>query len=104
MAENLYARKLKKRIENEVLPGCVIVKNDEQGMQGILDWTIFYGRRWGMLEVKDHLGAPYQPNQEHYIERFGAMSFAAMICPENEEEVLSALQQALAPRRRARVS
>lgn len=104
MAENLYARRLKKRIENEVLPGCIILKNDEQLQQGILDWTILYGDRWGALEVKDSEDAPFQPNQEYYLELLDGMSFAAKICPENEEGVLSALQKALAPRRRTRVS
>lgn len=104
MAENLYARRLKKRIENEVLPGCIVLKNDEQLIQGILDWTILYGERWAALEVKDSEDAPFQPNQEYYLDRMGEMSFASKICPENEEEVLSALQEALTPRRRARVS
>jgi hypothetical protein len=44
--------------------------------------------------------ASRQPNQDYYVEQLDEMSFAAYIYPENEEEVLSALQQAFeSPRR-----
>lgn len=102
MTENNYQAKLIKRIYAR-LNGCTVLKNDEQYQQGILDLTILWGDRWGMLEVKASADAPYQPNQEFFLRQFDEMSFAATIYPENEEEVLSALEQALAPRRRARV-
>lgn len=103
MAENRYQAGLIKRIK-AMLPECEIEKTDPQYRQGNPDLTIFHGRRWAKLEVKDSVSAPLQPNQEYYIEKYNGMSFAAIIFPENEEEVLSALQQALAPRRRTRVS
>jgi hypothetical protein len=63
-----------------------------------------YERHWGMLEVKKDESAPFQPNQEYYIELLNGMSFAAVIYPSNEEEVLVALQHALtAPHRNTRV-
>ena len=46
---------------------------------------------------------PYQPNQEYYLEQFGQMSFAAMICPENEKDVLDALQRSFYEGRHARL-
>ena len=59
---------------------------------------------WASLEVKSDAMASSQPNQDYYIERLNAMSFAAYIYPENEAEVLSALQQAFKPPRRTRIS
>lgn len=97
--ESMFQAKLIKKLEREVLPGCVVLKNDPNYRQGILDLTILYQDMWAMLEVKASLRARYRPNQEHYIAEFGKMSFAAMICPENEEEVLIALQEAFASRR-----
>lgn len=104
MTESAYQAKLIRKLEREWFPGCVVIKNDPQHRQGILDLTILYDAMWAMLEVKASFSAPYQPNQEYYIEEFGRMSFAAMICPENEEEVLVALQEAFASRRAACVS
>ncbi len=103
MAESVYQKKLLKKLER-MFPGCVITKNDAGYMQGIPDRTLFFGPRWAMLEIKDSLAAKRQPNQEHYVQQFNEMGFAAFICPENEEEVLTALQEALSPRRTARVS
>lgn len=103
MAENRYQAGLIKRIR-EMLPGCEILKNDSGYRQGILDLTILHGAKWAMLEVKDRAGAKVQPNQPYFVERFNRMGFASFIYPENEQEVLSALQKALAPRRTARVS
>jgi len=75
-------------------PGCFVLKNDEQYLQGIPDLTILYGKYWAMLEVKKSSKEPYRPNQEYYLQLLGEMSFTATIFPENEEEVLDALQSA----------
>ena len=103
MAENRYQAKLIKTLER-LFPGCVILKNDSSLKQGILDLTILWGKCWASLEVKDSSSAKMRPNQEYYIKRLGEMSFAAKIYPENEEEVLNALQQAFRPPRRTRIS
>lgn len=97
MAESVYQKKLIRRLRR-MFPGCEVLKNDEQYRQGILDLSIFWGPHWAMLEVKDHEGASMQPNQQYYIDRFNKMSFAAKIYPENEEEVLAALQEAFSSR------
>lgn len=97
MAENTYQAKLIKKLYSR-FPGCEVEKADAGYRQGTLDLTIYYGPFWAKLEVKASLDAPYQPNQEYYIQKFNEMSFAAMICPENEEEVLAALQEAFASR------
>lgn len=94
MLESAYQARLIKKIE-DTLRGSFVLKNDTGHRQGVPDLTVFYGDRWGMLEVKTSFDADYQPNQEYYLNFFDKMSFAAMICPENEEEVLNALQDAL---------
>ena len=68
------------------------------------DLLIVWGKHWATLEVKTSISANIQPNQEYYVEQLGRMSFAAYIYPENEEEVLSALQQAFESPRRTRIS
>lgn len=102
MRESVYQTYLIKRIKN-ILPGCIILKNDTDYLQGIPDLLILFRRRWAALEVKASARSPEQPNQSWYIEAMDDMSFAAFIYPENEEEVLDDLQQALRPRRRTRV-
>ena len=92
--ERDYQAGLKKRIQT-LLPGCLIVKQDANQTQGILDFLILYNDRWAMLEVKASADAPHRPNQDYYVEKFAGMSFAAFIYPENEQEVLNALQQTL---------
>jgi hypothetical protein len=81
-----------------MFPGCEILKNDPQYRQGMLDLTIFHGPAWAMLEVKASSSAGTRPNQTFYVRRMDDMSFAAFIYPENEEEVLTALQEAFASR------
>lgn len=94
MLESAYQAQLIKELYN-MFPGCIILKNDTDYRQGIPDLLILYGDRWAALEVKSSEDGPYQPNQEYYISEMNEMSFAAFIYPENEEEVLDALQQAL---------
>jgi hypothetical protein len=60
------------------------------------DLTIFWGNHWATLEVKASNFSPYQRNQEYYVEQMNNMSFSAFIYPENEKEVLLALQEAFA--------
>lgn len=101
--ESKYQRDLIRKL-SDMFPGCTILKNDTDYIQGIPDLTILYQDKWAVLEVKASEAAPNQPNQEYYVSRFNEMSFSAFIHPNNEEEVLDALQQALRPRRPARVS
>jgi hypothetical protein len=101
--ENRYQTKLIKKIKQR-FPGCVITKTDSSYQQGFPDLILLWRNYWAALEVKASKSADSQPNQRYYIEQLGQMSFAAFICPENEEEVLSALQQAFEPPGRTRIS
>lgn len=103
MVESIYQARLIKKL-NKMFPGCEILKNDSGYKQGILDLTILYGRHWAMLEVKASADAKERPNQDYFVKKLGEMSFAAFIYPENEKEVLAALQKAFSPRRTTRVS
>lgn len=94
MKERDYQAALIKKLK-KLFPGCMVLKNDEQYIQGIPDLTIFYKDRWAMLEVKIDSRASIRPNQEYYVAQANGMSFAAFINPENEEEVIRDLQQAL---------
>lgn len=99
MRENEYQAELIKRIE-ERFPNCLILKNDPNYMQGIPDLTIFHGPRYGFLEVKASEKSKERPNQRYYIAEIVKQGgFAAFIYPENETEVLDALQAALERRR-----
>ena len=99
--ESQFQRHLIDRIE-EMFPGCYVRKHDIQ--QGWPDLLVLYKNKWAMLEVKAHARADQQPNQDIWVDEFDSMSFAAFIYPENEEEVLNALELALRPRRATRVS
>lgn len=101
MREATYQGKLIKKIK-EMLPGCVVLKNDPAYLQGVPDLLVMYGERWGALEVKTSETAHRQPNQDYYVEKMNNMSYASFIYPENERQVLDELQRAL--HRGARVS
>lgn len=91
--ESKYQSDLIKTI-NSRFPGCFILKNPTDQIQGLPDLLILFRDKWAMLEVKRSQHEPYQPNQEYYLDQFESMSFAATIFPENEEEVLNELQLA----------
>lgn len=90
-SEAAYQTRLIKKLER-LFPGCHIQTNDPRLRQGMPDLLLLVGNQWAMLEVKASSNSPQQPNQEFYVGKFDGMSFAAFICPENEEEVLSDLQ------------
>ncbi len=105
MLESVYQAGLIDDLE-DMFPGCIVLKNDSGYMPGIPDLSIFYGGRWAMLEVKKKRptrASDWQPNQEWYIDKLDRMCFCRCIYPENEEEVLRELQQALSPRRTSRL-
>jgi hypothetical protein len=92
--ENAYKRELKRRIEDR-FPGCIVLKNDEQLLQGVFDMTILWGPYYAALEVKKDKDAPVRPNQDHYLERVIKMGgIAFFIYPEIEEKVLDEIQRA----------
>jgi len=101
--ENTFQANLIKELKG-LFPGCVIIKNDANQLQGISDLLILYEDKWAMLECKRAHNASHQPNQDYYIDKFNAMSFAAFIYPENREEVLNDLESTFRARRKPRVS
>jgi hypothetical protein len=76
------------------LPGSFILLNDPKRIQGIPDILVLWQDRWAMLETKRSANEDPEPNQEYYVDMFNEMSFSTFIFPENEDEVLSALQSA----------
>lgn len=97
MRENEYQQYLKKKIK-ELMPDVFVLKNDPNWLQGFPDLTILhrYSGKYAILEVKKDSEAPARPNQEYYVyDAFGRSIFTAFIFPENEEEVLNGVQQAL---------
>lgn len=96
MLESVYQARLIKKLY-KMFPGCLVLKNDSSYLPGIPDLTIFYGNKWAMLEVKKDEEAETQPNQPYYVALANGMSFGAFIYPENEQEVLDALQLAFHP-------
>lgn len=90
MTEPEYQAKLKKKIK-ELLPGCIVQKEDSREIQGIPDLLILYNNKWASLEVKIGEDAEHQPNQDYYVDKMDGMSFSRFIFPENEEQVLNEL-------------
>lgn len=92
MLESNFQRNLIHELK-ERFPGCEVIKNDSSYIQGICDLVILYKNKWAMLEVKPKANAKRQPNQNYYVEKFGKMSFAAFIFPENKEKILNEMEQ-----------
>lgn len=101
MRESRYQALLIRTLKEE-FPECVVIKNDPNYIQGIPDLLVLYCDMWAMLEVKAHATASSRPNQGYYVELLNEMSFAAVIYPENEQEVLDALRITFQSRRNTR--
>lgn len=95
--ETDYQKHLKDEIKRR-LPGAVVTKQDPNDIQGIPDLAVFYGCTYAWLEVKRHAKAPHRPNQPFYVAKAKEQAFGATIYPENEEEVLNAMEQTLRAR------
>ena len=93
MLESKFQSGLIKELK-QMFPGCVVVKNDPNYIQGFPDLTVFYKDKYAVLECKNRTSASKRPNQEYYVDKMDDMSFARFICPENKEEVLDELYKA----------
>lgn len=92
--ENKFQLELISELKS-MFPGCIVLKNDPNYIQGIPDLSVFYGNKWAMLEVKRSENEAHRPvyNQNYYVRKANEMSYASFIYPENKEEVLNDLQQ-----------
>jgi hypothetical protein len=72
--------------------------------QGIPDLTVFIGPYWSLLEVKRSEKSKKRPNQDWWIIHWMQVTFCSVIFPENEEEVLDALERSLEARGATRLS
>ena len=93
MLERQFQADLIKEIKQRI-PGCMVLKNDPNYLQGVPDLLILSNDRWAALECKKSVNERHQPNQDYYVEKMGEMSYAAFIFPENKKEVLDELQKA----------
>lgn len=100
MFESQFQKKLVSELK-EQYPTAIIFKNESK--QGLPDITILHENGWALLECKRSADADHQPNQDYYVDKANKMSFASFIYPENKEEVMNALQQALRPGRKTRL-
>ena len=103
MRENEFQAELIKELKRE-FPGCMVLKNDANYIQGIPDLLVLFKGYWAVLECKKSKDEPHQPNQDYYISTMDKMSFARFIYPENKEEILDELQRPFRFRRTSRLS
>lgn len=102
MPESTFQKQIIDRVEF-IFPDSIVIKNDCNYIQGIPDLSILFRDRWACLECKRSSKEPYRPNQEYYLALLNEMSFAAMICPDNEEDILHELQRSFSSVRRTRI-
>lgn len=93
MLERKFQSDLIKELKQR-FPGCIVLKNDPNYIQGTPDLLILYKNCWAALECKKSSKEHHQPNQDYYVQKMNDMSFAAFIFPENRKEVLDELQKA----------
>lgn len=90
MLESIIQSKLIKELK-ETFPGCMVLKNDPDYIQGIPDIIVLHKNKWATLECKKSATAERQPNQEYYINTMNDMSFSRFIYPENKDTVIKEL-------------
>lgn len=98
MKESQFQYSLIKELKEE-FPGCMVLKNDPNYIQGIPDILILFRDRWAALEIKKSKNSHHRPNQDYYVSVMNEMSFARFIYPENKEEILNELQRSFRTRR-----
>lgn len=92
MKEAEYQKRLIKKLKS-IFPGCIVMKNDANYVQGIPDLIILYKNHWGFLEVKQASDSSHRPNQDFYIQKASEWSYGAFVNPDNEKEILNDMER-----------
>ena len=97
MRENKFQSNLIKELK-ERFPGCLILKNDPNYIQGIPDLLVLFHNKWASLECKKSENELKKKTtsiiqQRHYVDQMNEMSYSSFIYPENKEDVLSELER-----------
>lgn len=91
MLEAEFQKDLIKELKS-LFRGAIVLKNDEQLLQGIPDLLLLYRSNWCFIEVKKDAKAKYRPNQEWYLAQAEFMGATGItIYPENKNEMISLL-------------
>lgn len=98
MKESKFQADLIKELKTE-FPGCIVLKNDANYLQGFPDLLVLHQDRWAALECKQNDKSSHRPNQDYYIQKLGEMSYAGFIHPGNKREVLDELHSTFRSRR-----
>lgn len=101
MLESKFKKKFKEKLL-EIRPNVEIFEPDPSRRRSAPDMMIFDGvngdkedQVWAALEFKRAKDADCRPNQPHNVERLNRKGYATFVYPENEQEVLYALEQLL---------
>ena len=92
MKENEFQADFIKELKYE-FPGCIVLKNDPNYIQGIPDTIVLYKDKWAAFEIKRNAKSSHRPNQDYYVEAMNDMSYSAFIFPENRKEILDELSE-----------
>jgi hypothetical protein len=92
MLESEFQPELKRELKRR-FPGCVIIKQDPNTIQGIPDLLVLWGPHWALLETKRGFKEKTQPNQPYYVQLCNEMSFSAFVRPQNYLEILDEMER-----------
>lgn len=92
MNENRFQAQFIKKLKT-IFPGCVVLKNDPNYIQGFPDLLVLYRDKWAALECKRDISASHQPNQDYYVDMLNTMAYSNFVYPQNQEAVIDDLQR-----------
>ena len=90
--ESDFQKYFREALEN-ILPGCIILKNDPTLRQGFPDLILLYKNKYAIFEMKRNSKSSKRPNQQYYIDYLGQWVIARIVSPENYKEVLNEVQR-----------
>lgn len=90
--ESQFQKRFIQRLKDE-FPGCEVIKGNSAYRQGVPDILFLWRNNWALLEIKKDDKAPFEPNQEWYIEYYNQMSYSSVVRPNNADEVIREIQQ-----------
>lgn len=99
MLESEFKKNFKRRLlkRMDALGESIEIIENKSQRRSTPDTFIFGRHGWAALEFKRAANADQQPNQAHYITRFGELGYARFIFPECAEEALDELEELFAP-------